>query len=245
MTTTEPNAPLPSNEEIYKGLLGVSTYRPEQFDALPDPLSPIFPGQQAPEAPLPAQGVPPEGTPADGVVMPPATPESSENEQMQLPPLPPELVAKYEGLETYLEHRLGAPLDQIIQLINGLSGFQVETTIQTQRAGLQSEWGVDKGEFDRRLSLIKEELATYPESARAGFDTVEGAKKIWGYISAAQSTVQQQPNVPLMVRTQVRDRGSSSYDYKQSDIRAMTPADYKANSDRITQAYLTKRVLID
>jgi hypothetical protein len=48
-----------------------------------------------------------------------------------------------------------------------------------------------------------------------------------------------------MIRTQIRDRGGDTYDYRQSDIRAMTPADYKANADRITQAYLSKRVLID
>lgn len=238
--------PLPSNEDIYKGMIGTNSHRPETFDHLPDPLSPIFPGQLPPETPPEApqaQGVPnPAETPTEA---PQTTPEAPEN-TFQLEPLPPELVAKYEGLETYLEHRLGAPLDNIIELLTSLSGFQQQTTVEQQRGALQTEWGVDKGEFDRRLKLIQDELKTMPESAQASFDTVEGAKKIWGYISAAQAQVQPvAPNVPVMVRSQVRGGGGQSYDYRQSDIRAMSPSDYSANADRITQAYMTRRVLLD
>lgn len=63
---------------------------------------------------------------------------------------------------------------------------------------------------------------------------------------APQTQQRRSPNIPTAVRPQGRDNiQARNYDFRQSEIDAMSTADYARNRQAITNAYLSGRVLRD
>jgi len=114
-----------------------------------------------------------------------------------------------------------------------------------QEDNLREAWDVNRSEFNRRMSAVKERFAQYPKEMQAKLDNPEGAQLIWAKLQLEQ---QQSPAVPQKQVPRF-DRSSSSgdvpqsrYQFTQSQIEGMSNKEYARNADRIASAYANGQV---
>ena len=159
--------------------------------------------------------------------------------------LPPEIAAKYSDLDVYLQAKFGAGIEEIARTFQDLGTFRQETTIQQEARQLQESWGIDGTEYARRMELIGEEYKLLPPEMQQSLDNAKGAQLLWAQVEnklGRQSTPQ--TNVVPHIATTQR-RGTQQYDFRHSEILAMTPKQYQDNVRAITQAWSRGRVLKD
>lgn len=130
----------------------------------------------------------------------------------------------------------GIEPSEAIEVLNGLKAFQEEVTLMRQ-------WGVTPGEYDTRISQVKEFYQSLPEDGRQQFNSVEGALAIWEHLQKQNTTSKS---------TKVKPGGSSKKApvkaaevIKKSDVLKMDDATFRANAHRINQAVLEGRFLED
>lgn len=148
--------------------------------------------------------------------------------------------------------KLGFTVEQINQFVATAQEAQAkvakyENEIRQQRSlnQLQAEWGVDRAEFQQRMSAITERFKRYPQNIQRQLDSVEGAKLIYAYLQQQQQ--QAKPNVPQFQRsgtTPAPTPGSNqnTYLFTQAEIDKMSNDEYRTKSAQILQAYAQGRV---
>lgn len=218
----------------------VSTYDGGTLLELGDPLGYDTPDTPAPD-PTPAQLDQPSEAPTTDVES--APPEQENTEPTKADELPEEILNKYSDLDKYLQHKFGVNLEEAFEAIQATQQMRQQQIIQQQNQQLQTDWGVDQQEFNHRLELVKEEFKKLPPEKQQALDDIQGAKLLWEVISARQASVVTSPTIPANPRP--AKRGQEAYDYRQSQIMAMSPAQYAAEADKITRAYAARRVLMD
>lgn len=181
-------------------------------------------------------------TPGDG-----ETPQP-ETESEQSATIPPELEAQYGKLDDYFQARFGIGLEDAFSAINQLTEFRNQSLVEQQQRQLQADWGIDSGEMNRRMEMIRDEFQSLTPEQQAAMDNPRGAQILWDAIEARQLRQQTSVNRPRPVfnRSQQKSSLTQDYDFKQSEIMAMIQnGTYDQQVERITQAYLNKRVKND
>lgn len=228
-----------------------TTVEPNQYNSLDEFFQPATYTADTALDPLKLPEVQPEAQAPEGVVETPTEVQPVvEQPQQDVPEakieLSPEIAAKYADLDLFLQAKVGAGLEEVINTLRDLGTFRQEVVVDREAKVLMNDWGVDQEEYSKRMSLIVEEFKQLTPAEQAALDSTNGAKILWNNIELKQykSGMQTQPpNVPKVVNT-IR-RGTQAYDFTQSQIMGMSSAEYNKMSAAITKAYASGRVLMD
>jgi len=202
---------------------------------------------QAAPAPEPAQAsqptvvepTAPGASPTDSAA--PTAPEAQAEQPTvpTLPPLPEALAPYQEQLNEYFQAMVGQYMGVTPeQLQLGVQYIQ-QQEVATQLSQLQSTWGVDESEMDRRLSAVRERFNQLSPQEQAGLDSVTGAQLLWAKLEQEGYGGRTQPQVPRFDRS----RGAASVSgqapmFSRAQIAAMSPAEKATYHDQIQYAYL-------
>jgi len=138
---------------------------------------------------------------------------------------------------------INAFIAQSTQAAQKVSQYENAIRQQRQLSQLQTEWGVDRAEFQNRMSAITERFKKYDKATQQRLDTVEGAKLIWAYLQQQQQ--QSKPNVPQFQKSAPNAPTPGTqpkYMFTQAQIDSMSNEEYRKNSDRILYAYTNNLV---
>ena len=128
---------------------------------------------------------------------------------------------------------------EAVELVNGLQGFRDEMS-------LMRTWGVTPGEYDNRITQVREMYNSLPEEGREQFNSVEGAAAIWDFISkqnSGQTTVSKAAK-PQASKTTTKQQPKAQV-YKRSYFDSMSKEDYKRNLPLMQKAFLEGRIIED
>lgn len=149
----------------------------------------------------------------------------------------PQVPVGFEDFSKQFEQYLGFDLKSAKSMIEELQGFRTQYNVEQQKNNLRNEWG---GEFDTRFQEVQQYFKTLPPAQQQALDNVDGAKLIWAKI--AQQNQTRKPNVPTFVSSRGSVPSGTKDTINYSDIVAMSPKDYKANSAAIEAAFAEGRV---
>lgn len=199
--------------------------RPPAPDVTPqrDSSSPVAP---APDSllssppPPPAAETPPP--PADAVEPPKALEE------------------KYADLDAYIESKFGVSLAEALESVNELNQFRQQATVEKQQAILKNEWGM---EYENNMKVVMEKFQKLSPQEQAVYDNVNGARRLYAEYVYQNPQNTRGYNQPARLRSDVTT--DKPYDFKQSEILAMSPKEYHDRQREITDAYTRGRVFRD
>lgn len=193
----------------------------------------------------PAAAPPPAVDPAptnDSLLSAPPTPPADEQQSPTADEVetPKALEEKYADLDDYFQHRFGVSLQDALQSVNELNQFRQQATVEKQQAVLRSEWGM---EYDNNMKVVMEKFKQLTPQEQAVYDNVDGARRLYAEHLYQNPQAKRGYNQPARLRSDVTT--DKPYDFKQSDILAMSPKDYHDRQEEITQAYVRGRVFRD
>lgn len=166
-------------------------------------------------------------------LQPQQRPEQQQTEQ------PIEQDPGFDRFKQDFERYLGMPLEQTVQMVQGLQQFQVEQTTETRLRQIADEWGVNRSEAMARMNKVDERYRALDQTTREilAKNPIRGAQLIWQQLEKEAYT--SQPNIPNLDRSKTdrraveKPRGS----FTKGEIAAMSNDEYRRRQGEILNAY--------
>lgn len=139
---------------------------------------------------------------------------------------------QFQAFNSQLQNYLGVDA----YALRNYASYVAEQQRESALTPLRQEWGDG---FEQNFGLVRERFSQLPPHQQAIYDNVDGARFLYQQILSEQG--QQQQQVPTFDRGKVSagtgSQTNGRYQYKQSEILAMSKADYSKNARAIAAAY--------
>lgn len=165
-------------------------------------------------------------------------------------PAPPDFNApEMADLKAMFEEKMGISLEEAYKRYTETvqtAEQAAEAAAQATVKRIQSEWGVNDAEFNRRAALVTEYAQKLSPELQAKFDSVEGVQEIWRRIegkSKPATTAKSRASGGVSPRTT-----EAKPTFKRSELQEMQikqPKKYTQMQSTIAKAYQEGRVLDD
>lgn len=167
---------------------------------------------------------------------------SADNEPQ--PDLVPEVEPEFqlpEGVDQFAEQFktvMGFELKDLQVLGKELQQYRQKEAVVKMAQELQSDWGIDRSEYDRRIQIIGERFKSMSPEQRQHYDSTWGAKALWNEIEIEQLK-SGNGTAPRFQRSSGVNPGNQRAMFTKTELDelAKDPAAYARNADAILYAY--------
>jgi hypothetical protein len=140
-----------------------------------------------------------------------------------------------EGFDAEFSKRFGVKPEEAVETLNSLLAFRDEMS-------LMRSWSVSPGEYDQRMTAVKEFYNTLPEDKQPEFNSIEGAKAIWEHLSKTTGS-KKSTTAKAGGSKKAPAQPSQKNFIKKSEILGMDEATYRRRLPEINKAFFEGRVL--